>query len=87
MKTAAFWQQKMNTQLASWTELRHDNLLYAKQSYTGGTVCSYPYSFVEPFPEFYSALNEYSTEAYNYFTTLNFLILNKKQNNLLLRKM
>jgi hypothetical protein len=72
MKTAAFWQQKMNTQLASWTELRHDNLLYAKQSYTGGSVCSYPYSFVEPFPEFYSTLNAYSTEAYNYFTNLNF---------------
>jgi hypothetical protein len=72
MKTAAFWQQKMNTQLASWTELRHDNLLYAKQSYTGGTVCSYPHSFVEPFPEFYSNLNDYSIEAYNYFTSLNF---------------
>ncbi|HOJ07090.1 MAG TPA: DUF3160 domain-containing protein [Ignavibacteriaceae bacterium] len=72
MKTAAFWQQKMNTQLASWTELRHDNLLYAKQSYTGGTVCSYPYSFVEPFPEFYSTLNDYSNEALNYFTSLNF---------------
>lgn len=72
MKTAAFWQQKMNTQLASWTELRHDNLLYAKQSYTGGTICSYPYSFVEPFPEFYSTLNDYSNEALNYFTSLNF---------------
>lgn len=72
MKTAAFWQQKMNTQLSSWTELRHDNLLYAKQSYTGGSVCSYPYSFVEPFPEFYTTLNEYSTEALNYFTSLNF---------------
>lgn len=72
MQTAAFWQQKMNTQLASWTELRHDNLLYAKQSYTGGTICSYPFSFVEPFPEFYSTLNEYSNEAYNYFTSLSF---------------
>ncbi len=72
MKTAAFWQQKMNTQLASWTELRHDNLLYAKQSYTGGSICSYPYSFVEPFPEFYSTLNDYSNEALNYFTSLNF---------------
>jgi hypothetical protein len=50
MKTAAYWQQKMNTQLSTWTELRHDNLLYAKQSYSGGTICSYPYSFVEPFP-------------------------------------
>ena len=72
MRTAAFWQQKMNTQLASWTELRHDNLLYAKQSYTGGTICSYPYSFVEPFPEFYATLNAYSTDALNYFTSLNF---------------
>ncbi len=72
MQTAAFWQQKMNTQLASWTELRHDNLLYAKQSYTGGTICSYPFSYVEPFPEFYSVLNDYSTEALNYFTNLNF---------------
>ncbi|MCU0415469.1 MAG: DUF3160 domain-containing protein, partial [Ignavibacteriaceae bacterium] len=72
MKTAAFWQQKMNTQLASWTELRHDNLLYAKQSYTGGTICSYPYSFVEPFPEIYSTLSAYSNEALDYFTSLNF---------------
>ena len=46
--------------------------MYAKQSYTGGSVCSYPYSFVEPFPEFYSTLNEYSNEALNYFTSLNF---------------
>lgn len=72
MKTAAFWQQKMNTQLSSWTELRHDNLLYAKQSYTGGTVCSYPHSFVEPFPEFYSNLQDLCNEASTYFTSLNF---------------
>ena len=72
MQTAAFWQQKMNTQLSSWTELRHDNLLYAKQSYTGGTICSYPFSFVEPFPEFYSNLNALAAEAISYFTSLNF---------------
>jgi hypothetical protein len=72
MQTAAFWQQKMNTQLASWTELRHDNLLYAKQSYTGGTVCSYPYSFVEPFPELYSNLKDLCDDASTYFTSLNF---------------
>lgn len=72
MQTAAFWQQKMNTQLSSWTELRHDNLLYAKQSYTGGTVCSYPYSYVEPFPEFYTALKDLSTNAITKFNQLNF---------------
>ena len=56
MTTAAWWQQKMNTQLASWAQLRHDNLLYAKQSYTGGVVCSFPESYVEPIPEFYTAV-------------------------------
>ena len=72
MQTAAFWQEKMNTQLASWTELRHDNLLYAKQSYTGGTICSYPYSYVEPFPEFYQTLKDFSVSAANKIQTINF---------------
>lgn len=72
MKTAAFWQKKMNTQLASWAELRHDNLLYAKQSYTGGTICSYPYSYVEPFPEFYQTLKEFSASAANKVQSINF---------------
>lgn len=72
MQTAAFWQKKMNTQLASWTELRHDNLLYAKQSYTGGTICSYPYSYVEPFPEFYQTLKDFSVSAANKIQTINF---------------
>jgi hypothetical protein len=73
MKTAAYWQQKMNTQLASWTELRHDNLLYAKQSYTGGTICSYPYSYVEPFPDFYQNLKILGEDAYEYFSNLTFI--------------
>jgi hypothetical protein len=57
MQTGAYWQQKMNTQLSSWAQLRHDNLLYAKQSYSGGTVCSFPYSYVEPFPGLYNNLS------------------------------
>ncbi len=72
MQTAAFWQEKMNTQLSSWAELRHDNLLYAKQSYTGGTVCSYPYSYVEPFPEFYQTLKDFSITAAGKIQTINF---------------
>ena len=63
MQTAAWWQQKMNSQLASWTELRHDNLLYAKQSYTGGIVCSYPYSYVEPVPKFFKSISVLSTNT------------------------
>lgn len=56
MQTAAWWQQKMNSQLSSWTELRHDNLLYAKQSYTGGVSCSYPFGYVEPVPQFFNSI-------------------------------
>jgi hypothetical protein len=71
MKTAGFWQEKLNTQLASWAELRHDNLLYAKQSYTGGTVCSFPYSYVEPFPEFYENLETLAQVAKNEISKFN----------------
>ena len=60
MQTAAWWQQKMNGQLSSWTELRHDNLLYAKQSYSGGATCSYPHSYVEPVPKFYRSISRLS---------------------------
>ncbi|MBN1302406.1 MAG: DUF3160 domain-containing protein [Melioribacteraceae bacterium] len=72
MQSAAWWQKTMNTQLASWTELRHDNLLYAKQSYTGGAVCSYPYSYVEPVPEFYSSVEQLANSAYDKIISIDF---------------
>lgn len=72
MQTGAFWQQKMNTQLASWAQLRHDNLLYAKQSYTAGTTCLFPYSFVEPFPKFYRTLQSYAEQAEAKFNAVAF---------------
>lgn len=53
MQTAAWWQKSINAQLGSWAELRHDNLLYGKQSYTGGLGCFYPKGFVEPVPSTY----------------------------------
>ncbi|MCO5251901.1 MAG: DUF3160 domain-containing protein [Candidatus Kapabacteria bacterium] len=56
MQTAAWWQKTMNTQLASWAELRHDFLLYGKQPYTSGNICSYPHGYVEPVPELYEEL-------------------------------
>jgi hypothetical protein len=68
MQTAAWWQEKMTTQLASWAQLRHDNLLYAKQSYTGGTTCSFPESYVEPIPEFFAAVKKFATDAEQKFT-------------------
>lgn len=53
MRTRAWAMRTLNTQLASWTELRHDTVLYAKQSYTPALLCSYPFGFVEPRPEFW----------------------------------
>lgn len=72
MRTAAWWQEKMNTQLASWAQLRHDNLLYAKQSYTGGTICSFPYSYVEPYPQFYDAVKNFAEVARQKFENMVF---------------
>ncbi|MBI5645934.1 MAG: DUF3160 domain-containing protein [Ignavibacteriae bacterium] len=63
MHTAAWWQQKMNTQLASWAQLRHDNILYAKQSYSGGVTCSFPEGYVEPYPALYSRLAVFARNA------------------------
>lgn len=65
MQTPAWWQSKMNTQLASWAQLRHDNLLYAKQSYTGGVSCSFPHIFVEPVPEFFASLKRIGETSLN----------------------
>jgi hypothetical protein len=50
LRTRAWAMKSLNTQLASWTHLRHDTILYAKQSYTSGASCYYPAGFVEPVP-------------------------------------
>lgn len=70
MQTAAWWQEKMNTQLASWAQLRHDNLLYAKQSYSGGIGCSYPKGYVEPIPQFYQAVVDYARRGEEVFAQM-----------------
>ncbi|MEX0845063.1 MAG: DUF3160 domain-containing protein [Balneolaceae bacterium] len=72
-QTEAWSNKMMTTQLASWAQLRHDNLLYAKQSYTGGPVCEYPHSYVEPVPEFFEAVSTLSSEAKSAFSELNLL--------------
>lgn len=72
MSGAAWWQEKMNTQLGSWSELRHDNLLYAKQSYTGGITCSFPQSYVEPYPEFYITIKNFGIKLKEIIQPLTF---------------
>ena len=60
MQTDAWQDKELSTSLASWTELRHDTILYAKQNYVieeelpvfGDKSVGY----VEPVPEFYNRL-------------------------------
>ncbi len=60
MTTDAWQDKSMNTVLASWAQLRHDTILYAKQSYTmraGSAFMPKPVEgYVEPVPELYARL-------------------------------
>ena len=61
MQTEAWEDKQLNTALASWTELRHDTILYAKQAYFTGAPMCHPeekpvQGYVEPVPEFYARM-------------------------------
>jgi hypothetical protein len=58
LRTKAWAMKSLNTQLASWSQLRHDTILYAKQSYTGGAACEFPAVLVEPHPTFWTRMRE-----------------------------
>ncbi len=62
MRTPAWSKRSLNATLASWTELRHDTILYAKQSGWDVPVSKKtgppptPNCYVEPVPEFFGRL-------------------------------
>ncbi len=61
MQTAVWADKNLHTQLASWAQLRHDNILYVKQSYsTGQIACEFPSVYVEPQPALYQALYDFA---------------------------
>jgi len=63
MRTRAWAMKTVNTQLASWTQLRHATILGVKQSATFPLLCSYPNGFVEPRPAFFEALQAMASQA------------------------
>ncbi|XXX81541.1 DUF3160 domain-containing protein [Sorangium sp. So ce134] len=63
MRTRAWQHKQAQTQLASWAELRHDTLLYAKPSYTAYPTCGYPEGYVEPYPDVYARLRFFAEEG------------------------
>ncbi len=58
MRTEAWADEKLNSVLGSWAELRHDTILYAKQSYSIRIECSTPDAWAEPYPIFYRKISE-----------------------------
>ncbi|AKB31147.1 hypothetical protein MSSIH_0457 [Methanosarcina siciliae HI350] len=60
MQTKAWEDKQLNTALASWTELRHDTILYAKQAYFISAFYNLEEKpvkgYVEPVPEFYARM-------------------------------
>lgn len=62
MQTEAWHDKELNTALCSWVQLRHDTILYTKQSYTATGLKSVnekekAQGYVEPVPEFYDKLS------------------------------
>lgn len=62
MRSSAWLDKQINTILGSWTELKHDTILYAKQAYAemgAGPMPPEPVrpkGYVEPVPGFYARL-------------------------------
>ncbi|MEE8567111.1 MAG: DUF3160 domain-containing protein [Anaerolineales bacterium] len=59
MRTQAWTRKDLNTALGSYTELKHDTILYAKQVMAemgGGSPIEFPKGYVEPNPEAYARL-------------------------------
>jgi hypothetical protein len=60
MRTTAWRMKQLQTQHASWSQLRHDTILYTKQPYCNATLCEYPVCYVEPYPAFFTKLATYA---------------------------
>jgi hypothetical protein len=71
MKNLAWQDEKLNTALGSWAQLRHDTILYAKQTYIPVYICSYPEAFLEPNPAFYSRMQNLVNQTLEAVNMLN----------------
>jgi len=84
MQSNAWADKELQTTLASWTELRHDTILYAKQSYTPRITSIPPeekpvVGYVEPVPEFYARILALTKMTRTGLTDLN--VLNQTETN------
>jgi len=84
MRTQAWTRKELNTALGSYTELKHDTILYAKQVMAemgGGMDENPPKGYVEPNPEVYARLHALTQMTYDGLLSRN-LLSTTTQNNL-----
>ncbi|UCE40359.1 MAG: DUF3160 domain-containing protein [Candidatus Aminicenantes bacterium] len=79
MKSEIWMDKELQTSLGSWAELRHDTILYAKQSYPMMTTALPPqpeltYGYVEPYPDVYRRIQEMMADMRNNLGELGILI-------------
>ncbi len=71
MQNTAWTDKEIQAVLGSWTELRHDTILYAKQSYPiVATAMPYKepeltFGYVEPYPEVYKRIKDMMADLRN----------------------
>lgn len=68
MQTQAWTRKDLHTALSSWTELKHDTILYAKQTSYGAGAAGRdepPHGWVEPNPEVYARLQALAQMTYD----------------------
>ncbi len=77
MRTTAWLDKELQTAQGSWAELRHDTILYAKQSYTRMALTALQpqivmtHGYVEPYPEIYERLEDMMKALETNLSTLN----------------
>jgi hypothetical protein len=83
MQTQAWARKDLHTALGSFTELKHDTILYAKQVMAemgGGGAENPPHGYVEPNPEAYARLLSLSEMTYNGLDARGLLSENTRNN-------
>ena len=87
MQSQAWQKKQLNTALGSWTELKHDTIVYSKQGYgmaqsamaskAGAWIRNLPaetiHGYVEPVPELYSRIRK-SIEQLELFPSFQILL-------------
>ncbi len=82
MRSEAWQRKQLQTQLASWSELRHNTVLYAKQSYTSGVMCEYPSGYVEPYPDLFARVKFFAEEGSRLIENADYNVSGKYANRL-----